>query len=174
MLSPDAQAAVAGVLSIVIGLMWLWAGVAKLRRPLPRTAVVALAPWPMPPAVVSGVVVALPFVELAMGVMLLAHTNTRIVAVVSAGLLLVFAAAQIVALVRASLRVESYGHEVAAIAGCGCFGRQARTAPAAALRRSTPADLQTAAWRVARALVLAALSLAIAAPGGNGCPFCGW
>lgn len=173
MLSPDVQAAVAGVLAVVVGLTWLWAGLAKLRRPLSRDAVVALAQWPMPPAAVSVVVVALPVLELALGAMLLVDASTRIVAVVSAGLLLVFATAQTVALVRASLRIDDHDHQVVAIAECGCFGRRQSLASVAAPQRSTPANLQMAAWHVGQALTLAALSLAIAAPG-SGCPFCGW
>lgn len=163
MLSAATQSAVAGVLTVGLGLMWVWAGIAKLRHPLDPDRLQVLLPLPVPVlAVAAG---ALPVAELALGGLLLTRTQVTLVGWVSALLLVGFATVQATALVRASLAPTGVSPAAQAVAGCGCFGR---AAPAVVVDRSTPPDLQRAGLHVARALVLAAVAVAITLP----CPYC--
>ncbi|MDQ0372530.1 MauE/DoxX family redox-associated membrane protein [Cellulomonas humilata] len=165
MLSADVKADIAVVLTVGLGLMWLWAGVAKLRHPLDPQRLRTLLPLPVPVlAVAAG---ALPIVELGLGVLLLTRTHVVVTAWFSALLLVTFAGVQVAALVRASLTPTGSSAAVQAVAGCGCFGRAAApvdTVPVLA----APADLTRAGSHVARALVLAAVAVAITLP----CPYC--
>ena len=165
MLSADVKADIAVVLTVGLGLMWLWAGVAKLRHPLDPARLRTLLPLPTPVLAVGAG--ALPVVELGLGALLLTRTHVAVTGWASALLLVGFAAVQVAALVRASLAPTGVAPAVDAVAGCGCFGRTTPPADVVAVR-STPPDLQRAGMHVARALVLAAVAVAITLP----CPYC--
>lgn len=96
-----ARVALAGV--------WLAAGVSKLAD-LGGSYVAVGAYELLPPGLVGPVSVALPVTELALGVLLLAGVRVRLVAALSAALLLVLAAGVAQAWAR-GLRID-----------CGCFG----------------------------------------------------
>ena len=89
--------------------VWLFSGVPKALDP--DQTYVAVRAYDVLPAVGVEVVAAvLPWLEIALGLLLLAGIGTRVVAVLSAGLLLVFVAGVTQAWVR-GLAID-----------CGCFG----------------------------------------------------
>jgi uncharacterized membrane protein YphA (DoxX/SURF4 family) len=116
MATPRSQPVRATVLDIVgllarLGLaaVWLTSGIAKAADP--RSTTVAVRAYQLlPEAMVDVVAAALPYLELALGVLLLAGLATRLVAVLSAALLLIFIGGVISAAAR-GLSID-----------CGCFG----------------------------------------------------
>lgn len=89
--------------------VWLVAGATKVGDPAATGR--AVHAYELTPYAVSSLIgTALPFLELALGVLLLAGLATRLVAVISAGLLSVFVAAIASAWAR-GLAID-----------CGCFG----------------------------------------------------
>ena len=94
---------------VVLGAVWLWAAVAKMVDP--QQAVVAVRAYRLlPEFLVRPVAWGLPFLELAVGVLLILGLRTRLAAVLSLGLLCVFTASVASAWVR-GLSIT-----------CGCFG----------------------------------------------------
>lgn len=96
--------------------VWLTSGALKAVDP-DQTYVAVRAYDVLPPIGVELVAAALPWVELALGALLLLGIGTRVVAVLSAGLLLVFVAGVTQAWVR-GLSID-----------CGCFGGGGAIAP---------------------------------------------
>jgi uncharacterized membrane protein YphA (DoxX/SURF4 family) len=100
---------VSTAIRIGLGTVWLWAGLAKMVAP--DDAVRAVAAYRLVPhEMVRPMAWGLPFVEVALGVMLLLGVRTRVAATVSLILLAVFAFAVSSAWAR-GLRID-----------CGCFG----------------------------------------------------
>jgi len=89
--------------------VWLWAGLAKIGDPAASVRAVR-AYRVLPEWLAHGVGYGLPFIELALAVLLLVGLAVRLAAVVSAALLLVFLAGMVSAAAR-GLQIE-----------CGCFG----------------------------------------------------
>jgi uncharacterized membrane protein YphA (DoxX/SURF4 family) len=101
---------------LVLGGVFLVAGGLKVIDP--QSAVAAVRAYRLLPAAVATIVGwGLPFVEIGLGLLLLAGTATRVVAATSALLLVVFIAAVASAAVR-GLSID-----------CGCFGRGGDVAP---------------------------------------------
>ena len=97
------------VARLVLAGVWVWAGVAKVGDP--DASVRAVRAYEiLPEAFVKPFAWGLPFVELAIAVLLLLGLATRPAAWVSAGLLLVFVAGTAAAWAR-GLQID-----------CGCFG----------------------------------------------------
>jgi uncharacterized membrane protein YphA (DoxX/SURF4 family) len=97
------------VARLVLAGVWVWAGVAKIGDP--DASVRAVRAYEiLPEAFVKPFAWGLPFVELALAVLLLLGLATRPAAWVSAGLLLVFVAGTAAAWAR-GLQID-----------CGCFG----------------------------------------------------
>lgn len=97
------------VARLVLGAVWVWASVSKLRSPL--TFVQAVRAYDATPEWLSkGIGYGLPVLELAVGVLLIVGVTVRLSAAVSAALLLVFLVGLIQAAAR-GLQLE-----------CGCFG----------------------------------------------------
>lgn len=132
------------VVQVSIALIWIAAALGKARTPPAerRASVEKLVGGPA--WMVESIAGALPAAELALGVMLIAHWQTPVVAAASAGLFLAFA----FLVGRATLR-GSLGGE-----GCGCFGRVRRRPSKAAV---------SGAPMVARNFLLAYVSLIVAA-----------
>ena len=128
--------------------VWLLSGVPKALDP-DQTYVAVRAYDVLPPLGVELVAAVLPWLEIALAVLLVAGLGTRAVAVVSAALLLVFVAGVTQAWVR-GLSID-----------CGCFGgggavEPGQTAYAMELVRDT-GFLLLAAWLVVRPRTLFAL-----------------
>jgi uncharacterized membrane protein YphA (DoxX/SURF4 family) len=89
--------------------IWLWAGIAKILEP--DEAVRAVAAYRlMPHVLVKPMAWGLPFAEVALAVVLLLGIRTRVAAILSLALLVLFVAAVLSAWLR-GLQIE-----------CGCFG----------------------------------------------------
>jgi uncharacterized membrane protein YphA (DoxX/SURF4 family) len=128
--------------------VWLVSGGIKAADP-DQTYVAVRAYDVMPTAAVEVVAALLPWVELALGLLLLLGVGTRIVAVLSLGLLLVFMAGVVQAWAR-GLSID-----------CGCFGgggavEPGQTAYVQELLRDTGFAL-LACWLIARPRTLASL-----------------
>ncbi len=94
---------------LVLAVAWAWAGVAKIADP--AAAVRAVRAYRLLPEwLAQGVGYGLPFLELALAALLLAGLATRLAALVSVALLVVFLAGIVSAAAR-GLQIE-----------CGCFG----------------------------------------------------
>jgi uncharacterized membrane protein YphA (DoxX/SURF4 family) len=125
---------------IVLGLVWLWAAVAKMADA--RASVRAVTAYRLlPHGLVEPVAWGLPFVELVLAALLLLGVRTRVAAVLSLSLLALFTGAVASAWVR-GLSID-----------CGCFGGGGTSA--------------TAGWRsysleIARDLGFAAMALWLA------------
>ncbi|OLT09000.1 DoxX family protein [Pseudonocardia sp. CNS-139] len=128
--------------------VWLVSGTLKAIDP-DQTYVAVRAYDVLPPAGVEIVAALLPWVELAFGVLLLAGIGVRLVAVLSAGLLLVFVAGVTQAWAR-GLSID-----------CGCFGGGGVVAPGeTAYVQELLRDagfLLMAGWLIVRPRTLAAL-----------------
>ena len=97
------------VLRVVLAAVWVWAAVAKIGDP--AAAVRAVRAYDLLPEwLAQGVGYGLPFLELALALLLLLGLATRLAAVVSAVLFAVFLAGIVSAAAR-GLQIE-----------CGCFG----------------------------------------------------
>jgi uncharacterized membrane protein YphA (DoxX/SURF4 family) len=133
-----------------LGLAAVWLVSGTLKALDPDTTYVAVRAYDVLPragvAVVAGV---LPWLEIALGVALLVGVRTRLVAALSAGLLLVFVAGVAQAWAR-GLSID-----------CGCFGGGGAVAPGdTAYGRELLRDagfLLLAGWLLARPRTLAAL-----------------
>ena len=128
--------------------VWLVSGALKAVDP-DQTFVAVRAYDVLPPAGVEVVAAVLPFLELALGLLLLVGVGTRVVAVMSALLLLVFLAGVSQAWAR-GLSID-----------CGCFGGGGAVAPGATaylqeILRDT-GFLVLAAWLVVRPRTLLSL-----------------
>lgn len=140
---------VVGTLARVgLAAVWLVSGVPKVLDP-DQTYVAVRAYQLLPDAGVEIVAVLLPWVEVALGVLLLLGVGTRVVAVLAAGLLLVFVAGVIQAWAR-GLSID-----------CGCFGGGGAVAPGETayveeLVRDT-GFLLMSAWLIVRPRTLFAL-----------------
>lgn len=149
---PDPRARVLDVLGTLarLGLagVWLVSGALKAADPL-QTTVAVDAYDVLPPVGVEVVAALLPWVEIALGLLLLVGLGTRLVAVLSGLLMLAFIAGVAQAWVR-GLSID-----------CGCFGgggqvEPGRTAYVTELLRDT-GFLALAAWLVVRPRTLFAL-----------------
>lgn len=133
---------VAGTLArFGLAAVWLLSGVPKALDP-DRTYVAVRAYDVLPPLGVELVAAVLPWLEIALAVLLLLGLGTRAVALVSAGLLLVFVAGVVQAWAR-GLSID-----------CGCFGgggtvEPGRTAYVQELARDA-GFLLLAVWLVVR------------------------
>ncbi|HEY0638183.1 MAG TPA: MauE/DoxX family redox-associated membrane protein [Pseudonocardiaceae bacterium] len=96
--------------------IWLVSGVLKALEP-EQTYLAVAAYDVLPTGLVDPVATALPFLEIALGVLLLVGFGTRAVAVTSAAVLLVFIAGVVQAWAR-GLSID-----------CGCFGGGGEVAP---------------------------------------------
>src|SRR4051812_31900775 len=94
---------------LVLGGIFFLAGLAKLGVPAALTASINSYGMPLPDWFVQALALGLPTVEIIAGLWLLVGLFTRLAAVVSGGLLLVF----LIALIQATLRGLS--------PDCGCF-----------------------------------------------------
>jgi protein-disulfide isomerase/uncharacterized membrane protein YphA (DoxX/SURF4 family) len=94
---------------LLLAITWAWAAVAKLGDPAASVRAVR-AYQLLPEWLAKGVGYGLPFLELGLAVLLLAGLATRVAAVVSSALLVVFLTGIVSAAVR-GLQIE-----------CGCFG----------------------------------------------------
>ena len=157
-----------GVLDVIgtlarLGLaaVWLISGGLKALDP-DQTYVAVRAYDVLPPGAVGPVAALLPWVEIALGLLLLAGVGTRLVAALSAGLLLVFIAGVTQAWAR-GLSID-----------CGCFGGGGAVAPGETayleeLLRDT-GFIALAAWLIVRPRTLFALDSRLDQdqPGGPG------
>ncbi|MBC8091575.1 MAG: DoxX family membrane protein [Pseudonocardia sp.] len=128
--------------------VWLFSGVPKALDP-DQTYVAVRAYDVLPPLGVELVAAGLPWLEIALAVLLLLGVGTRVVAIASAALLVVFMAGVTQAWVR-GLSID-----------CGCFGgggqvEPGRTAYIEELVRDT-GFLLLAAWLVLRPRTLSAI-----------------
>lgn len=128
--------------------VWLFSGVPKALDP-DQTYVAVRAYDVLPPLGVELVAAGLPWLEIALAVLLLLGLGTRVVAIASAALLVVFMAGVTQAWVR-GLSID-----------CGCFGgggqvEPGRTAYIEELVRDT-GFLLLAAWLVLRPRTLSAI-----------------
>jgi len=139
----DFRPAIVAVIRIVVALVWIVAGVGKLRlHASTRDAVRRLTR--LPNGLAGAIAAPLPPAEIVLGLLLLAGWRIRMLAAVSAGLFTLFAVLVAAAAIRGAL----------ADGGCGCFGTRASSAG-----QGNPAN----AGRIwARNLVLAVLALAVA------------
>ena len=94
---------------LVLGAVWAWAAIAKIAGP-EQAAIAVRAYRILPEALVKPVAWGLPFLELAIAVLLLTGIRTRLAAFLSLGLLAVFVAGVASAWAR-GLSID-----------CGCFG----------------------------------------------------
>lgn len=148
MISARAQDVVGTVARLVLAGVWLVSGALKAVDP-DQTYVAVRAYDVLPDAGVEVVAALLPWVELALGVLLLLGVGTRVVAVLAAALLLVFVAGITQAWAR-GLSID-----------CGCFSsggtvEPGETAYGQELLRDT-GFLLLAAWLVVRPRTLLAL-----------------
>jgi uncharacterized membrane protein YphA (DoxX/SURF4 family) len=127
------------VARLVVGVVWVTAGLLKLADPAQSVRAVR-AYQILPEAVVPSVGYALPALEVAVGVLVIAGLGLRLVAVLSSLLLVAFIVGISSAWAR-GLRIE-----------CGCFGGGGDAANAAS---AYP-------WEIARDVGLAALSALLA------------
>jgi len=114
--SPRLLDVVGTVVRLGLAAVWLFSGGIKAADPA-QTYVSVAAYRVLPPDLVGVVAAGLPFLELALGVLLLVGVGTRLVGVVSALLLLVFIAGIVQAWAR-GLSID-----------CGCFGGGGDIAP---------------------------------------------
>lgn len=146
----------ASLLALGLGLMWLWAGTAKIRTPSSadhglNVRIRWLAPF---------LTRVLPFIEIMLGAALVTGVRLREAALLSAGLLALFTFVQCAAIVRGS-------NADAASAGCGCFGTAKPSAAVSTtgLRfgfdRVSRAE-ERAAWLLVRNLTLTCIAWAVA------------
>jgi uncharacterized membrane protein YphA (DoxX/SURF4 family) len=135
--------------------VWLVSGLLKAVDP-DQTYVAVRAYDVLPDAGVEVVAALLPWVELALGVLLLVGVGTRLVAALSAGLLVVFVAGVTQAWAR-GLSID-----------CGCFGGGGAVAPGeTAYLEELMRDLAfiaLAAWLIVRPRTLFALDSRLADP----------
>jgi uncharacterized membrane protein YphA (DoxX/SURF4 family) len=111
------------VARVGLATVWVWAGLAKIADP-GRAVLSVRAYRLLPEALVRPVAWGLPFLELAVAVLLLTGIATRLAAATSAGLLVVFMLGIAAAWAR-GLQID-----------CGCFdagGRTPRSAPRSTL-----------------------------------------
>ena len=94
---------------LLLGVVWAWAAVAKLGDPAASVRAVRAYDL-LPEWLAKGVGYGLPFLEIGLAVLLLAGLATRLAAVISSALLVVFLTGIVSAAVR-GLQIE-----------CGCFG----------------------------------------------------
>ena len=94
---------------LVLGAVWLWAALAKVLDPA-QSVIAVRAYRLLPEALIRPVAWGLPFLELAIAVLLLLGIRTRLAAWISLGLLCLFVAAVASAWAR-GLSIS-----------CGCFG----------------------------------------------------
>jgi uncharacterized membrane protein YphA (DoxX/SURF4 family) len=138
----EIRRALADVLRLMIGVVWLVAAVQKLRGPTEaQDSVRRLMGGPS--WAISFAARALPLVEILLGLALLAGWQAQLAAALSAAMFLLFAFLVVAALVRNSLDGG----------GCGCFGT-----PRTAQYKGTAAGVHV----LARNLVLAAIAVAAA------------
>jgi putative oxidoreductase len=104
-MNPKVQA----VFRTIVGLLFIWAAISKLRDPSEFLASVYAYQLPLPEALAKGVAMALPFLELICGVLLLINCWSESAGTVALVLLVLFAAATGQAWAR--------GLEIS----CGCF-----------------------------------------------------
>lgn len=97
------------VARLVLAVVWAWAAFAKIADP-DQAAIAVRAYRILPEALVKPVAWGLPFLELAIAVLLLLGIRTRLAAFLSLGLLVVFVAGVASAWAR-GLSID-----------CGCFG----------------------------------------------------
>jgi len=108
-LRPNAVLWASTAARLVLGAVWLWASATKMVDP--QQAVVAVRAYRLLPEIlVRPVAWGLPFLELAVGILLILGLRTRLAAGLSLGLLCVFVTAVASAWVR-GLSIT-----------CGCFG----------------------------------------------------
>jgi protein-disulfide isomerase len=100
---------IATVLRIVVGVVWIIAGIAKVGDPAGSVRAVR-AYQVLPEFLVKGLGYGLPYLEIALGVLLIVGLATRLVAIISALLFVVY----IVGIAQAAAR----GLQI----DCGCFG----------------------------------------------------
>jgi len=105
----DAAAWVSTGARLVLGVVWLWAGLVKILDPA-QSVIAVRAYRLLPEALVRPVAWGLPFLELAVAILLLSGIRTRLAAWLSLGLLAVFVASVASAWAR-GLSIS-----------CGCFG----------------------------------------------------
>ena len=99
-----------------LGVVWLLSGIPKAANP--RDTIVAVRAYDLlPRSLVEPVAGILPFLEIALGLLLIVGLATRLVAVLSAVVLIVFIGAVISAAAR-GLSID-----------CGCFGGGGAVAP---------------------------------------------
>jgi uncharacterized membrane protein YphA (DoxX/SURF4 family) len=138
--------------------VWLISGALKAVDP-DQTYVAVRAYDVLPTAGVEAVAALLPWVELALGVLLLLGIGTRVVAALSAALLLVFVAGVVQAWAR-GLSID-----------CGCFGGGGAVAPGETTYvQEVLRDggfLLMAGWLIVRPRTKLALDEGIVAPGGR-------
>ena len=143
---------------VVLGLVLLVAGALKIADP--QRAVAAVRAYELvPEAAVTLVGWGLPFVELALGLLLLSGLATRPVAIASAGLLVVFVAGVVSAAAR-GLSID-----------CGCFGGggpvpSGQTAYGAEIARDVGL-LALAGWLVAQPRTFLSMNPTRGAPGAS-------
>jgi len=94
---------------VLLGLVWAWAAVAKMGDPAASVRAVRAYEL-LPEWLAQGVGYGLPFLEMGLAILLIAGLATRLAAVLSSALLVVFLAGIISAAAR-GLQIE-----------CGCFG----------------------------------------------------
>jgi uncharacterized membrane protein YphA (DoxX/SURF4 family) len=132
---------IATVLRIVVGVVWIIAGIAKVGDPAGSVRAVR-AYQVLPEFLVKGLGYGLPYLEIALGVLLIVGLATRLVAIISALLFVVY----IVGIAQAAAR----GLQI----DCGCFGGGGAVAPGAtAYVQEIVRDvgfLALAAWLVVR------------------------
>jgi len=169
MLNGDDREFVLGAFAIAAGAVWLYAGVAKVLRPLTQTDVSALA---QPLAGLHPVLRwAVPCIEVAIGLALLSGMQARAAGVIGTLLGAAFALLHLTAMVRAGLSDGPLPR------GCGCFGRIAvgtvLTSPAAPNAPSAGtldgAAIEARGWQWAKAAALTTLTWAATLP----CGLCG-
>lgn len=169
MLNGDHRAFVLAAFAAAAGAVWLYAGVAKVLRPLTRNELAALA---HPLARMHSVLRwAVPFTEVAIGLALLSGMQARAAGIIGTLLGATFSLLHLAAMVRAGLSDRPLPQ------GCGCFGRtgvaNVPSLPAAPHASFTTtldvAAIQARGWQWTKAASLTILTWTVTLP----CGLCG-
>lgn len=149
-------------LVLLAAVVWLWAGVAKLRWGLAPADIDALVPgWGRFQPLLRW---AVPAAEIAVGLALLTGIGAGAAGLTGALLAATFALLHLTALVRAALADAPLG------AGCGCFGRsRLAVAPVGTSTTLDATVITSRSWSVGQATVLAMLTWLATLP----CMVCG-
>lgn len=169
MLNSDDRALVLGGFAVAAGIVWLYAGVVKIRWSITKADLAALAP---PLARLHPVLRwAVPGVEITIGLALVSGMHTRAAGIAGTLLAATFAVLHVAAMLRAGLTDAPLPR------GCGCFGRaNLDTVPSPPTAPNPPvasnldvAEIRSRGWQWTKAALLTIVTWTATLP----CGLCG-